>query len=74
MDRKHGSELTPVQVIEWCKTFWNDREWRNEQLRMCGPDVGHLLRGVADMLDEYAFKCPECEMPIHNCVCCHEDL
>ncbi len=48
------SELTPEQIIEWCKTWWASDESRKRNQGVYSCDVAHLLRGVADMIEGVA--------------------
>ena len=41
-----------VGLVEWLKWWWErDQEWRELQRKELGPDVAHLMRGVADMIE-----------------------
>ena len=42
---------TEDQIIKWCKRWWQDDAWREEQKKTYGCDTAHLLRGVADMIE-----------------------
>lgn len=43
--------MKPEQITAWLKRWWLDDAWREEQKKIYGPDIAHLLRGVADMIE-----------------------
>lgn len=53
---QEGEELlkkTPLyNLVAWLQSWWTrDEVWRAAQRKLYGPDVAHLLRGVADMIE-----------------------
>lgn len=46
------SLLTAEQICQWAKLWWQSDEWRAEQLPQYACDIAHLLRGVADMIED----------------------
>lgn len=47
--------LAGHDLVDWLKSWWSlDEMWRDSQRKLYGPDVAHLMRGVADMIE----RCP----------------
>ena len=46
-------DIDPDQMVAWLKLWWSEDEfWRGMRRSSgFGPDVAHLMRGVADMID-----------------------
>ena len=49
-------EPTPEQIVKWCQKWWQNDDWRKEQMKVYACDVAHLLRGVADMIEQTDIK------------------
>jgi hypothetical protein len=50
---RNSEAFTVLGLVEWLQRWWKrDAAWRESQQAQLGPDVAHLMRGVADMIEQ----------------------
>lgn len=50
---RDSEAFTVLGLVEWLQRWWKrDAVWRESQQAQLGPDVAHLMRGVANMIEQ----------------------